>query len=78
MRKIKVTARKYGGDDAYSWAVFRSDQRLPVVTGLSRAEVPYHKRQVEAITQPQEHLPDYGKIGVDPVTGLTGKERDQS
>jgi hypothetical protein len=48
-RKIKVTARKYGGDDLYSWAVFRSDQARPVVTGLGRSEVAYYKRQVEQL-----------------------------
>jgi hypothetical protein len=41
---VKVTIRKYMGDDAYSWAVF-ADGR-PVVTGLSRREASYHRTQV--------------------------------
>lgn len=45
--KSKVTARKYGGDDAYSWAVFIEGK--PLVTGLSRREVPYYKAQAEEI-----------------------------
>ena len=45
--KIKVTARKYMGDDLGSWAVFRSDRSQPVVTGLTKREVPHYKRQVE-------------------------------
>lgn len=42
--KIKVTARKWGGDDTYSWAIFRSDRNKPVWTGLSKPEVNYYKR----------------------------------
>lgn len=44
--KIKVTARKWNGDDAYSWAIFRSDQQETVVGGLHRTEVNSHKKQV--------------------------------
>lgn len=42
-KKYKITARKYGGDDSYSWAVFIKGQ--PFVTGLSRGEVDYYKRR---------------------------------
>ncbi len=42
VRKPKITARKYQGDDAYSWAVFVNDH--PVVTGLARSSVPYYKQ----------------------------------
>ncbi len=45
--KPKITARKYQGDDLYSWAVFVNDR--PVITGLSRSEVPYYKAQIRAI-----------------------------
>lgn len=45
MRKPKITARKYGGDDEYSWAVF-VDAR-PAFTGLSRREVAYYKKVAE-------------------------------
>lgn len=37
----KITARKYMGDDAYSWAVFRDG--VPVFTGLSRSSLDYYK-----------------------------------
>ena len=40
----RITARKYGGDDAYSWAIFLNGR--PVVTGLSRMEVPGWKAAV--------------------------------
>lgn len=40
----RVTARKYQGDDAYSWAVFLDGQ--PRMTGLSKSEVPYYKKEV--------------------------------
>lgn len=42
MTKAKITARKYCGDDKYSWAVFKDGR--PVVTGLSRTEVAYYKK----------------------------------
>ena len=47
MAKSRITARKYGGDDTYCWAVFIDNQ--PMVTGLSRREVPYYKAQAEEI-----------------------------
>lgn len=42
-KDMKITAKKCGGDDAYSWAVFVKG--IPVMTGLSRGEVDYYKRQ---------------------------------
>lgn len=38
----RITARKYNGDDAASWAVFIDG--VPFDTGLTRREVPYVKR----------------------------------
>ena len=43
-RKLGITAKKYGGDDCYSWAVFHKGR--PMMTGLGRGEVDYYKRQV--------------------------------
>ncbi len=40
----KITARKYEGDDCYSWAVFV--RGIPAMTGLGRSEVDYYKRQL--------------------------------
>lgn len=48
--KPKITARKYLGDDALSWAVFIDG--VPFVTGLSRREVPYYKKQAAEISKP--------------------------
>jgi hypothetical protein len=45
-KKYSITARKYGGDDSYSWAIFRDNR--PILTGLSKPEVDYYKRQVLA------------------------------
>jgi hypothetical protein len=42
MTKPKITAKKFGGDDAYSWAVFIDGR--PAFTGLTRSEVPYYKK----------------------------------
>jgi hypothetical protein len=41
-RKPKITARKYEGDDAQSWAVF-VDGRV-FVSGLGHRDVAYHKK----------------------------------
>lgn len=41
----RVTARKYGGDDAGSWAVFIDGR--PWLTGLTKSEVPYWKEQAQ-------------------------------
>lgn len=38
----KITARKYMGDDAYSWAVFVNGRVF--VSGLSRSEVAHYKK----------------------------------
>jgi hypothetical protein len=43
-KKFGITAKKYMGDDMYSWAVFVKGR--PVMTGLSRGEVDYYKRSV--------------------------------
>jgi hypothetical protein len=43
----RVTVKKYGGDDKYSWAVFIDGK--PWVTGLSRSEVPYYKKNALAL-----------------------------
>ena len=45
MKKPKVTARKFMGDDEYSWAVFINGR--PAFTGLSRRQVPYYKKEAE-------------------------------
>lgn len=37
----KITARKYEGDDAYSWAVFIDG--TPFVKGLSKREAAHYK-----------------------------------
>jgi hypothetical protein len=51
MAKVKVTARKYGGNDEASWAIFRSDRTTPVYTGLYKREVAYYKRDVERMME---------------------------
>ena len=51
-KKYGITARKYEGDDAYSWAVFESGR--PRMTGLSQREVPYYKRQVLEMVKEKE------------------------
>lgn len=38
----KVTMRKYGGDDQYSWAVFVDGR--PFWTGLSKREASYYRK----------------------------------
>jgi hypothetical protein len=43
----KITARKWRGDDKGSWAIFVSNQSYPVVSGLTKSEVPYYKKLTE-------------------------------
>jgi len=55
----KFTVKKYEGDDAYSYAVFRAKdvkglpspifygQANPIVSGCSRSEAGYHKKHLE-------------------------------
>jgi ribosomal silencing factor RsfS len=43
-KKYSITAKKHEGDDAGSWAVFHKGQ--VIVSGLTRPEVTYYKRQV--------------------------------
>jgi len=59
MAKAKFRCMKFDGDDAYSWAVFRSEdvrglrspvfwgQARPIVTGCSRGQANYHRRLLE-------------------------------
>ena len=47
-KKLKYfTTRKYEGDDAYSWAVFRKGVSTPICSGCSRNEARYHAEQIE-------------------------------
>lgn len=46
IRGVKVTTRKYMGDDRYSWAVFASNQARPIVAGLTRGEAQYHAKRI--------------------------------
>ncbi len=43
-KEHRITSRKYMGDDEYSWAVFVAGR--PMMTGLSKPEVLYYKRQL--------------------------------
>ena len=48
-RKVtnRVTARKFEGDDEYSWAVFIDGR--PFVTGLNRSIVPHYRKEAHKI-----------------------------
>ena len=49
-RRWKYTvAKQWGGDDGYQWAIFRKGERTPVVCGLTRGEVPYHRSKIEEL-----------------------------
>lgn len=51
-RKHKITSRKDGGDDAYSWAVFVNGKMF--VNGLSQNEAAYYKRvALKSFTEPK-------------------------
>lgn len=63
--KIRITARKYQGDDLYSWAVFIDGR--PFVTGLSRREVPYYRAEAEKILE-KRGVEAAGRATLDPVS----------
>lgn len=37
----RVTAKKFGGDDSHSWAIFIDNR--PWLTGLTKSEVSYYR-----------------------------------
>ena len=45
MAKSKITTKKFGGDDCYSWAVFKDDR--PVMTGLSKSSAMYEADRLD-------------------------------
>lgn len=49
MAKKRVTAKKYMGDDRYSWAVFLDG--YPIVTGIAKTQVPYYKKRVREMNK---------------------------
>ena len=42
--KVRITCKKYGGDDEYSWAVFLDGR--PVMTGESKSGAAYHRDEL--------------------------------
>ena len=47
-KKYKHTeTRQYEGDDGYCWAVFLKNNPVPVISGLTRSEVPYYRNKIE-------------------------------
>ena len=54
MPKFKFTAKKHGGDDAYSWAVFCNDRLMPDLTGLNRAQARYYVNMLKMVKEGDE------------------------
>ena len=50
----RITVKKWGGDDKYSWAVLVDGR--PAVTGLGKNEVPYYKNMIMKKLQEKPHL----------------------
>lgn len=48
-KRQNITTRKFNGDDAYSWAVFKNG--IPVYTGLSKSECMYYKKLVATVNK---------------------------
>lgn len=42
MARTKYTAKKYQGDDTYSWAVFANGMVMSHMTGLNRSQARYY------------------------------------
>lgn len=47
MAKDKVTIKKYGGDDIYSWAVFVNGRVIQSLTGLNRSQARYYRDTIK-------------------------------
>ncbi len=47
MKIPKLKIKKWNGDDSYSWAIFRSDQVDPIVSGLTKREASYHVEKIK-------------------------------
>jgi hypothetical protein len=45
MRLPSISIQKHEGDDNYSWAVFRSDQKEPIICGLSKISAQFYKEK---------------------------------
>jgi hypothetical protein len=50
----RITAKKWGGDDMYSWAVLVDGR--PAVTGLSKSQVSYYKNMIMKKLREKPHL----------------------
>lgn len=59
MKKNRITARKYLGDDSASWAVFVDGHLF--TSGLTKREVAYYKEQAQEMLDKAE-----GKKAVSP------------
>jgi hypothetical protein len=44
---MKITAKKWNGNDKYSWAIFISGKNKPIITGLAKSEIPFYKKQIQ-------------------------------
>lgn len=42
-----TTARQWGGDDGYCWAIFRKGESKPVYCGLMKMQVAYYRDRLE-------------------------------
>lgn len=42
-----TTARQFGGDDGYQWAIWIKGYSVSKVTGLTRSEVNYYRERLE-------------------------------
>lgn len=46
-KRSKVTTKKWGGDDLYSWAVFVDGRVVRGLTGLNRSQAASFKQDVQ-------------------------------
>ena len=46
MARVRVTIRKYNGDDQYSWAVYVDGMLVRNLTGLNRSQAVHYRNQI--------------------------------
>jgi hypothetical protein len=60
MSTLPYTIRKFGGDDLYSWALFRRGDRSPICSGMSKDEAEWRRDQRNGtINKPYAERVDY-------------------
>jgi len=65
---MKVTVKKWGGDDELSWAVFVNDVVIPSLTGLNQSQARSFRRQILDDVTREERFTDWDETNFKEVS----------